>query len=251
MKSTVHSLQTADWRLKTNKYILMKKILIIEDEEPIRTALEDDLRLENYEVATAKDGMEGLEKAAEPDIDLIILDIMLPGMDGFEVCKRLRNSGVKTPIIMLTAKGQEIDRVLGLEIGADDYITKPFSPRELQARVKAVLRRMEPETDEKTGNIFCSGGLEVNFRKYICSKDGREISLTAHEFELLKYLISEKGHVVRRNELLDEVWGKDVFVTPHTIDTHMANLRKKIENDPSNPRFIISIRGIGYKFIGD
>jgi two-component system alkaline phosphatase synthesis response regulator PhoP len=229
----------------------MKTILIVEDEEPIRTALEDDFRLENYDVITATDGLEGLEKAAEPDIDLIILDIMLPGMDGFEVCKKLRNSGVKTPIIMLTAKGQEIDRVLGLELGADDYVTKPFSPRELQARVKAVLRRMESETNENANKIFRSGGLEVDFRQYVCRKNGREISLTAHEFELLKYLISNRGHVVRRNELLDEVWGKDVFVTPHTIDTHMANLRKKIENDPSTPRFIISIRGVGYKFTGD
>ncbi|MEA1886209.1 MAG: response regulator transcription factor [Bacteroidota bacterium] len=229
----------------------MKKILIIEDEEPIKTALEDDFRLENYDVAIATDGIEGLSKASDPDIDLIILDIMLPGMNGFEVCKKLRNSGVKTPIIMLTAKGQEIDRVLGLEIGADDYITKPFSPRELQARVKAVLRRMEPETDEKAGKIFRSGGLEVDFRQYVCRKNNSEISLTAHEFELLKYLISKREQVVRRNELLDEVWGKDVFVTAHTIDTHMANLRKKIENDPSNPRFIISIRGVGYKFAGD
>ena len=229
----------------------MKKILIIEDEEPIRQALEDDFRLENYEVIVASDGIEGLSKASNPDIDLIILDIMLPGMDGFVVCKKLRNSGVKKPIIMLTAKGQEIDRVLGLELGADDYITKPFSPRELQARVKAVLRRMEPETDDNADKIFQSGGLEVDFRQYVCRKNGREISLTAHEFELLKYLISNRGHVVRRNELLDEVWGKDVFVTPHTIDTHMANLRKKIENDPSNPRFIISIRGIGYKFTVD
>jgi len=229
----------------------MKKILIIEDEEAIRMALEDDFRLENYDVVVATDGIEGLSKASDPDIDLIILDIMLPGLDGFEVCKKLRNSGVKTPIIMLTAKGQEIDRVLGLEIGADDYITKPFSPRELQARVKAVLRRMEPETDEKADKIFRSGGLEVDFRQYICRKNDMEINLTAHEFELLKYLVHNRGQVVRRNELLDEVWGKDVFVTPHTIDTHMANLRKKIENDPSNPRFIISIRGIGYKFAGD
>ncbi|MDT8402440.1 MAG: response regulator transcription factor [Bacteroidales bacterium] len=229
----------------------MKKILIIEDEEPIRTALEDDFRLENYEVITATDGLEGLSKASDPDIDLIILDIMLPGMNGFEVCKKLRYNGVKTPIIMLTAKGQEIDRVLGLEIGADDYITKPFSPRELQARVKAVLRRMEAETDEKADKIFRSGKLEVDFRQYVCRKNDREINLTAHEFELLKYLVQNRGHVVKRNELLDEVWGKDVFVTPHTIDTHMANLRKKIENDPSNPRFIISIRGLGYKFTGD
>jgi DNA-binding response OmpR family regulator len=228
---------------------MMKKILIVEDEEPIRIALEDDFRLENYEVIVATDGIEGLAKAADPDIDLIILDIMLPGMNGFDICKKLRNRGVRTPIIMLTARGQEIDRVVGLEIGADDYVTKPFSPRELQARVKAVLRRMEAGPDNRTENLFRSGGLEVDFREYTCRKNGKEVSLTAHEFELLKYLILNRGKVIKRDELLDEVWGKDVFVTPHTIDTHMANLRKKLEDNPSSPRMIISIRGVGYKFI--
>src|SRR5512136_2096841 len=139
----------------------MKRILIIEDEEPIRMALEDDFRLEDYEVETASDGIKGLAKAENPDIDLIILDIMLPGINGFDICKKLRNQGIRTPIIMLTAKGQEIDRVVGLEIGADDYVTKPFSPRELMARVKAVLRRMETEPDDRSGNLFRSGGLEV------------------------------------------------------------------------------------------
>ena len=227
----------------------MKKILIIEDEELIRMALEDDFRLENYEVIVASDGIEGLTKASNTDIDLIILDIMLPGMNGFDICKKLRSQGIRTPVIMLTAKGQEIDRVVGLEIGADDYVTKPFSPRELQARVKAVLRRMETEPDDKEKNLFRSGGLEVDFRQYVCSKNGKAVSLTTHEFELLKYLIRNKGKVIKRDELLDEVWGKDVFVTPHTVDTHIANLRKKIEDDPSQPRFIISIRGVGYKFI--
>lgn len=227
----------------------MKKILIIEDEESIRTVLEDDFHLEDYEVEVASDGIEGLAKAANPDIDLIILDIMLPGMNGFDICKKLRNQGISTPIIMLTAKGQEIDRVVGLEIGADDYVTKPFSPRELQARVKAVLRRMETEPDDKSENLYRSGGLEVNFRQYECRKNGNLVGLTTHEFELLKYLIRNKGQVINRDELLNEVWGKDVFVTPHTVDTHMANLRKKIEDDPSSPRFIKSIRGVGYKFI--
>ena len=227
----------------------MKKILIIEDEESIRMALEDDFRLDNYDVVVAVDGLDGLAKAAEPDIDLIILDIMLPGMNGFDICKKLRNQGVRTPIIMLTAKGQEIDRVVGLEIGADDYVTKPFSPRELQARVKAVLRRMETDPDDKSENLFRSGGLEVNFRQYECRVNGKVVSFTTHEFELLKYLIQNRGQVIRRDELLNEVWGKDVFVTPHTVDTHMANLRKKIEDDPSQPRFILSIRGVGYKFI--
>jgi len=227
----------------------MKKILIIEDEESIRMALEDDFQLENYEVIVASDGIEGLAKAENPDIDLIILDIMLPGMNGFDICKKLRSQGVRTPIIMLTAKGQEIDRVLGLEIGADDYVTKPFSPRELLARVKAVLRRIETVSEDTTKNLFRSGRLEVDFRQYKCTKNGEEVSLTALEFELLKYLIRNRGRVINRDELLDEVWGKDVFVTPRTVDTHMANLRQKIEADPSNPRLIISIRGVGYKFI--
>ena len=227
----------------------MKKILIIEDEEPIRMALEDDFRLENYEVDVATDGIGGLAKAAKADIDLIILDIMLPGMSGFEICKKLRSQGVKTPIIMLTAKGQEIDRVLGLEIGADDYVTKPFSPRELQARVKAVLRRVGTGLDNNGNNLFRSGGLEVDFRQYICRKNGKQVSLTVHEFNLLKYLLQKTGQVINRDELLDEVWGRDVFVTPHTIDTHIANLRKKIEDDPKDPHIIISIRGVGYKLI--
>jgi DNA-binding response OmpR family regulator len=227
----------------------MKKILIIEDEEPIRMALEDDFRLDNYDVEAASDGIEGLAKAGNPDIDLIILDIMLPGMNGFEICKKLRNQGIRTPIIMLTAKGQEIDRVVGLEIGADDYVTKPFSPRELQSRVKAVLRRMEKEPEDKVKNLFRYGGLEVDFRQYVCTKNGKEIGLTSLEFEILKYLIRNRGQAINRDELLDNVWGNEVFVTPHTVDTHMANLRKKIEDDPSDPRLILSIRGVGYKFI--
>ena len=227
----------------------MKKLLIIEDEESIRMALEDDFRIENYDVATASDGIEGLSKAADPDISLVILDVMLPGMNGFDICKKLRIKGIRTPIIMLTAKGQEIDRVLGLEFGADDYVTKPFSPRELQARVKAVLRRMENGNEEEAANVFRSGGLEVNFSQYECRRNGKVVNLTTHEFELLKYLIINKGQVISRNKLLDEVWGKDVFVTPHTIDTHIANLRQKIEDDPSGPKLIISVRGVGYKFI--
>ena len=226
----------------------MKKILIIEDEDSIRMAMEDDFRLENYTVDVASDGLEGLAKGANPETDLIILDIMLPGMNGYDICKKLRGQGIKTPIIMLTAKGQEIDRVLGLELGADDYVTKPFSPRELQARVKAVLRRMEREPDDTGNDLFRFGELEVDFRQYQCRKGGKEIRLTAHEFGLLKYLIQNKDRVIDRYELLDEVWGKDVVVSHRTVDTHMANLRKKIEDDPNRSRLIISIRGIGYKF---
>jgi len=226
----------------------LKKILIIEDEESISMVLEDDFRLEGYEVEVASDGLDGLVKAADPEVDLIILDIMLPGMNGFEICKKLRSQGIQTPIIMLTAKGQEIDRVLGLEFGADDYVTKPFSPRELQARVKAVLRRIEKEPGDVGENIFRMGELEVDFLQYECRISGRKVTLTAHEFGLLKYLIQNRERVIERDELLAEVWGKDVVVSVRTIDTHMANLRKKLEDDANQARFIISIRGVGYKF---
>ena len=226
----------------------MKKILIIEDEEPIRIALEDDFRLEGYPVETAFNGLEGFEKALNTEIGLIILDIMLPGMNGFEVCKKLRGQGISTPIIMLTAKGQEIDRVLGLEFGADDYVTKPFSPRELQARVKAVLRRVKNKSENEEPECFRLMGLEVDFRKYQCHKNGKELNLTVHEFGLLKYLILNKGRAINRDELLDEIWGKDVVVTPRVVDTHIANLRKKIEDDPAQPKLIVSVHGFGYRF---
>lgn len=227
----------------------MKKILIIEDEELIRMALEDDFRLEGYNVDYAGDGLTGYEKAKNSDIDLIILDIMLPEMNGFDICRNLRMQGINTPIIMLTAKGQEIDRVLGLEMGADDYVTKPFSPRELQARVKAVFRRMENVSHDSKENIFNARGLKVDFLQYECYKNGELIKLTQHEFGLLKYLIKNRERVIDRDELLDEVWGRDVTVGPRTVDTHMANLRKKIEDNPSDPKLIFSVRGVGYKIV--
>jgi len=211
-------------------------------------ALEDDFRLEGYEVEVASEGLDGLVKATDPEVDLVILDIMLPGMNGFDICKKLRSQGIQTPIIMLTAKGQEIDRVLGLEFGADDYVTKPFSPRELQARVKAILRRMVKEPDDEGENFFRMGELEVDFLQYECRISGRKVALTAHEFGLLKYLIQNRERVIDRDELLDKVWGKNVVVSVRTIDTHMANLRKKLEKDPVHPGFIRSIRGVGYKF---
>ena len=226
----------------------MKKILIIEDEEPIRIVLEDDFLSEGYQVESASNGTEGFEQALNKTADLIILDIMLPGMDGFEICKQLRSKGIQTPIIMLTAKGQEIDRVLGLEFGADDYVTKPFSPRELLARVKAIFRRMENHSENAKNEVFHSMGLEVDFHNYRCTKNGREVNLTIHEFGILKYLIQNRGRAINRDELLDEVWGKDVVVTTRSVDTHIANLRKKIEDDPSNPKLINSVHGFGYRF---
>jgi len=226
----------------------MEKILVIEDEESILMALEDNLRLEGYEVSSAKDGLQGLAAAKERGYDLIILDIMLPKMDGFEVCKQLRQAGITTPILILTAKSQEIDKVLGLELGADDYVTKPFSPREVLARVKALLRRAK---QPKQGiDLYQFGDIEVDFIKYEAKKKGRPIYLTALEFSLLHFLIQHKDQVMHRDLILDEVWGDDVYVTPRTVDKHIAHLRKKIEAEPSNPKYIIGVRGVGYKFKG-
>ena len=226
---------------------MTKKILIIEDEALIRMALEDDFLFEGYDVVIAEDGLTGYNKAKKQHIDLIILDIMLPEMSGLEVCKKLRQEGITTPIIMLTAKGQEIDKVLGLEMGADDYVTKPFSPRELQSRVKAILRRTAGNINTNEEEVFELKGLKLDFLQYECSKNGTLINLTKHEFDLLKYLVKNRNRVIDRNELLDKVWGKGVVVAPRAIDTHMANLRKKIEDDPSKPKHVLSVRGVGYK----
>jgi len=225
----------------------MEKILIIEDEESILMALEDNLRLEGYEVSSAKDGELGLSMAEEQGYDLIILDIMLPKMDGFEICKQLRQEGITTPILMLTAKGQEIDKILGLELGADDYVTKPYSPRELLARVKALLRRAK-QTEQEIG-LYIFGDVEIDFIKYEARKKGKAIYLTALEFDLLHFLIKFKGQVKSRDSILDEVWGAEVYVHPRTVDKHIADLRKKIEDDPPNPKYIIGIRSVGYKFM--
>jgi DNA-binding response OmpR family regulator len=226
----------------------MKKVLIVEDEDSIRKALVDDFTFEGYSVDSAIMGKEGLEKAFDPDIDIILLDIMLPEMDGFEICKELRKNGIETPIIMLTAKSQELDKILGLEFGADDYITKPYSSRELHARVKAVLRRRNCEKENPVESQFRFGEFEINFRKFTCFRKGKSINLTSLEFALLHCLINKREQVVSRDEILDLVWGEDIMVAPRSVDTHIAKLRKKIEDNPSNPRWIIGFRGVGYKF---
>jgi DNA-binding response OmpR family regulator len=226
----------------------MTKILIVEDEESILMPLEDNLRLEGYEVSCARDGLEGLSMAGEYRYDLIVLDIMLPKMDGFEVCKRLRQDRVMTPILILTAKSQEVDKVLGLELGADDYVTKPFSSRELLARVKAILRRgSEPHLGI---DFYRFGAIELDFVKYEAKKGGQPVPLTALEFALLHFLVQSRGRVVNRNEVLDSVWGKDVYVDARTVDKHISLLRKKFEDDPQEPKYILGVRGVGYKFTG-
>ena len=226
----------------------MEKILIIEDEESILFGLEEDLRIEGYQVSSAKEGLTGFSMAKEGRYDLIILDIMLPELNGFEVCRQLRQTGIMTPILILTAKSQEVDKVLGLELGADDYVTKPFSPRELRARVNALIRRVK-QTQRET-DLYHFGDVVVDFKKYEAQKGGQPVSLTALEFEILHFLIKHKDQVVRRDSILDNVWGRDVYVYPRTVDTHMAHLRKKIEDDAENPKYIIGVRSIGYIFKG-
>jgi len=227
----------------------MPNLLIVEDEDSILMALEDDLSLEGYEVTGERNGARALEKARGGEFDLIILDLMLPGMDGLEVCKALRAEGNSTPILMLTAKSQEIDKVLGLELGADDYVTKPFSPRELLARVKALLRR--GRSDQTLPRSLSFGGVDVDFKAYSISKNGVPVDLTVKEFELLRVLVTHPNEVLDRARILKGVWGDEWDVFPRTIDTHVARLRKKLEDDPADPRYIVNVWGIGYKFVPD
>ena len=226
----------------------MKKILIIEDARNIRMALEDDFTFEGYKVDTASTGPEGLEKALDMDLDIILLDLMLPELDGLEICKELRRRNIGTPIIMLTAKSQEFDKVLGLELGADDYITKPFSTFELHARVKALLRRSEIRDQQTAATSIQLGPFELDPSKYEFTKNGESVQLTTIEFALMKMLMQHAGHVLKRDDILNSIWGEEVYITSRTVDTHIANLRKKIENDPDQSRWITGIRGVGYKF---
>jgi two-component system alkaline phosphatase synthesis response regulator PhoP len=226
----------------------MKRILIIEDARNIRMALEDDFKFEGYQVDTAATGPEGLEKALDLNLDIIILDLMLPELNGLEICKELRRRNIGTPIIMLTARSQEFDKVLGLELGADDYITKPFSPFELQARVKALLRRSEIRDQQSAAATLQFDPFELDPSKYTFTKNNVPVQLTTIEFSLMKLLMQHAGHVIKRDDILSSVWGEEVYVTPRTVDTHIANLRKKIEDDPEKSHWIAGIRGAGYKF---
>jgi two-component system, OmpR family, alkaline phosphatase synthesis response regulator PhoP len=226
----------------------MKRILIIEDAPAIRMALEDDFKFEGFHVDSAATGPEGLKKAMDLDLDIIILDLMLPELGGLEICKELRRHDIGTPIIMLTAKSQEFDKVLGLELGADDYITKPFSPFELHARVKALLRRSEIREHQTASVPIRLGPFELDSSKYLFTKNTKPVQLTTIEFALMKILMQHAGHILKRDDILRSVWGEEVYVTPRTVDTHIANLRKKIEDDPEQSHWITGIRGAGYKF---
>ena len=228
----------------------MAHILVVEDELSMQMGIRDNLEFEGYQVDVASDGEEGLKHATAGSYDLIVSDVMMPKMSGFDMCKKLRADGVKTPVIMLTAKGEEIDRVLGLELGADDYITKPFSLRELLARIKAVLRRTANTAPQpKEESQVQIGKLHVNFEAYEASSDGREVGMSHKEFELLKYFRSNSNKTITRDELLNEVWGYDAPTT-RTVDNFILKLRQKIEENPSSPKHILTVHGVGYKFIG-
>ncbi|MDD8026987.1 MAG: response regulator transcription factor [Acidobacteriota bacterium] len=224
----------------------MKRILVVEDDPAIAFGLRVDLKNEGYEVEIEADGKSALARAQKGAFNLILLDLMLPGLDGFEVCRALRREGSKTPIIMLTARVQEAEKVLGLEMGADDYITKPFSPRELRARIQAALRR--GTGDEPP--VFRFGDAEVDFERCELRRAGLPVELTAYEFKLLTALVRNAGKVLSRDRLLDLVWGPGAFVTDRVVDNHVVTLRKKIEPEPSHPRHIVSVRGLGYRFDG-
>lgn len=227
---------------------MQKKILVVEDEPGILLSLRDEFESEGFKVLSAQDGEEGLDAVRRDRPDLIVLDVMMPLLSGYEVCKQLRREGNRTPILMLTVKGKEIDKILGLEFGADDYVTKPFSLQEVVARVKAILRRTEERSDEPS--TFSIGDVEVDFNKYEACRKGKNIELTSIEFHMLKVLVRKKGQVISRNDFLDRVWGEDnMVVSPRTIDSHIVNIRKKIEKDPSHPKHILSIRSVGYKLI--
>jgi len=224
----------------------MARILVVEDERDIALGLEEDLTRHGHEVEVVRDGDAAVRRGREQAWDVILLDIMLPYRDGFEVCRELRRSGVKTPIIMLTAKTQEAEKVLGLELGADDYVTKPFSPLELRARVQAVLRRVSGEAPE----VYRFGDVEVDFTRAEVRRKGTVVATSALEFKLLTAFIRSRGRLMTRDRLLDEVWGQDGGPTDRAIDNHIMNLRRKIEPRPDRPRFLVSVRGLGYRFDG-
>jgi DNA-binding response OmpR family regulator len=226
----------------------MPNVLIVEDDEAMGVALKDGFAYEGFTATVARDGATGMELATTGNYDVIILDVMLPKVSGLEILKRIRGDGRSTPVIMLTARGQEIDKVLGLKMGADDYVTKPFGFMELMARVQALLRRTRGFGDEIESYEF--GDVKVNFKSYEAQKNGKTIELSPREFRILMYLVEHRGEVLPRERLLGAVWGYDNIPFTRTVDMHIAKLRKKIEDTPSDPRWILTVHGVGYKFAG-
>ena len=225
----------------------MSRILVVEDDPAILRGLADNLKFESYEVLTASDGEAAYRLIREKSLDLVILDLMLPRMSGYEVCRKVRAEGVMTPIVMLTARGEGGDRILGLDLGADDYISKPFSVRELLARIRAVLRRTQPGPNAPDDLRF--DDVTIDFRRYEARKGSVSVEMTRKEFGVLRFLAGRAGAVVTRDELLNEVWGYDATPTTRTVDNHMASLRAKLEATPAEPRHLLTIHGVGYKWV--
>ena len=225
-----------------------KTILLIEDEPGIRMAVKDELEFEGFQVRLAEDGLAGLESILRNPPDLVVLDLMLPGKNGFEICREIRQRGIKTPVIVLTARGQEVDKIRGLELGADDYITKPFSLAELVARMHAVLRRCNPE---ESGDTIQRRMITIDIRKHEVLKGDKVVELTDKEFQILALLMKRSSEVITRDDFLKTIWGEEVYITHRTIDIHISALRKKIEDDPEHPSLIVSVRNVGYKFNTD
>jgi DNA-binding response OmpR family regulator len=224
----------------------MTRILLVEDDADLAFSLEDDLKVEGYVVETVSDGESACRRGRTGDFDLILLDIVLPRKDGFEVCRELRRTGIITPVIMLTAKTHEAEKIMGLDLGADDYITKPFNPRELRARIRALLRR----TEAPPADIYGFGDVEVDFARGEIRRREKTIETTALELKLLRAFVNNRGRILSRSQLLDAAWGDETFVTDRVVDTHVMELRRKIETDPSKPQYLVSVRGLGYRFDG-
>jgi two-component system, OmpR family, alkaline phosphatase synthesis response regulator PhoP len=227
-----------------------KRILLVEDEPGLVLTLTDRLTNEGFAVETARDGEAGLRRATGESFDLILLDVMLPRKNGFDLCRDLRQQGVSTPVIMLTARGQVVDKVVGLKLGADDYVTKPFEMMELLARIEALLRRAPAQAAAPSPETYQFGPVEIDFRKAEVTREGRPVELSAREFQLLRYFIEHRGNAISRDELLDEVWGYNVMPSTRTVDVHVAWLRQKLEPNSRHPRYILTVHGLGYKFVG-
>jgi len=229
--------------------MLERRVLLCEDEESLILTLRDRLQSEGYDTTVATDGELALETATKKSFDCILLDIALPKKNGFDVCRDLRQRGVQTPILMLTARGQVIDRVLGLKLGADDYLTKPFEMAELLARIEALLRRARTLV-ASSADAYAFGNIEVDFRRAEVKKDGAAIELSGLEMKLLRYFVEQRGAVLTRDELLEKVWGYDATPVTRTVDVHIASLRQKLETNPARPEFFLTVHGMGYKFVG-
>jgi DNA-binding response OmpR family regulator len=227
----------------------VKRILVVEDDLAILRGLKDNLEFESYEVLTAGDGALGYALLKENKPDLVILDLMLPKMSGYEICRKVRNEGITTPILMLTARGEEIDRVAGLDLGADDYVTKPFSVPELLARVRALIRRVQQSKTGDLPNELLFDDVSIDFKCFEARRAGKVVEMSRKEFGILRLLAARAGEVVRRDELLNEVWGYDQYPTTRTVDNHIALLRGKLEGDPANPRRLLTVYGVGYRLV--